>query len=66
VANIVIGAIFSFLPATAGNFIAEVVSGTLIAPFIAIVVTLVYYRLTTAHGEAPEPGPAPGSPWEQA
>jgi hypothetical protein len=65
VANIVIGAVLSFLPATAGNFIAEVVSGTLIAPFIAIVVTLVYYRLTAAHGETAEPGPAPGSPWDQ-
>lgn len=66
VANIVIGAIFAFLPGTAANFIAAVVAGTLIAPFIAIVVTLVYYRLTAARGEEPEPhGPAAGSPWDQ-
>jgi hypothetical protein len=64
-ANIVIGAILAFLPGTAANFIAEVVSGTLVAPFIAIVVTLVYYRLTTARGEAPEPGPTAASPWDQ-
>jgi hypothetical protein len=39
-------------------------AGTLISPFIAIVVSLVYYRLTAAHaGETPPPGyPSPGYP----
>lgn len=65
-ANIVIAAILAFLPGTAANFIAEIVAGTLVAPFIAIVVTLVYYRLTAAHGEEAEPaGPAAGSPWDR-
>ncbi len=31
---------------------------TLVAPFIAAVITLIYYRLTTAHGGQPEPGAA--------
>ena len=65
VANIVIGAILSFLPSAASSFIAEVVAGTLVTPFIAIIVTLVYYRLTAARGESPEPGPASASPWDQ-
>lgn len=62
-ANIVISVILSFLPATARNFLAEVIAGTLIAPFIAAVVTLVYYRLTAARGKPAEPAAhAPGSP----
>ena len=65
VANIVIGAILSFLPSAASSFIAEVVAGTLVTTFIAIIVTLVYYRLTAARGESPEPGPASASPWDQ-
>jgi hypothetical protein len=35
------------------DFVSSVVSGTLFTPFIAAVVTLIYYRLTAAHGEAP-------------
>jgi hypothetical protein len=33
--------------------VSSVVAGTLFTPFIAAVVTLIYYRLTAAHGEAP-------------
>ena len=40
------------------------VAGTLVAPFLAAVVTLVYYRLTAAHGEAPQPA-APGAGYGQ-
>jgi hypothetical protein len=54
-ADIILALILSFLPATASDFLAEIISGTLVAPFIAAVVTLVYYRLTAAHGEAAEP-----------
>jgi uncharacterized membrane protein len=50
VANIVLGLILSALPHLARNFISSIVSGTLIAPFLALVVTLLYYRLTAAHG----------------
>ncbi|MBO0819451.1 MAG: hypothetical protein J2P26_01220 [Nocardiopsaceae bacterium] len=59
-ADIIIALILSFLPTTAANFLAEIISGTLVAPFIAAVVTLVYYRLTAAHGEPAEPGSTPG------
>jgi hypothetical protein len=38
-----------------------VISGTLVAPFIACVVTLIYFRLTAAHAETP--GRVPGRPW---
>ncbi len=60
-AEFVITLILVFLPGAARSFLANVISGTLIAPFIAAVVTLVYYRLTAAHGEPAEPG-APGGP----
>lgn len=58
--EIVLSLILFALPAGWENAISNVVTGTLVAPFIAMVVTLVYYRLTAAHGEAAEPGAAPG------
>jgi hypothetical protein len=60
-APIVLYTLLSFLPHEVASFLAEVVSGTLVAPFIACVVTQVYYRLTAVRGEAAEP-PAPASP----
>jgi hypothetical protein len=45
VANIILGVIFSALPHVLGDGLSSVISGTLISPFLAIVVTLVYYRL---------------------
>jgi hypothetical protein len=45
VVNIVLGLIFSALPHTLGDGLSSVISGTLISPFLALVVTLVYYRL---------------------
>ena len=57
VIQIVLSLIFSVLPGSGRSFIADVVSGTLFTPFIAIVVTLIYYRLTAAHaGQVPPPG----------
>ena len=56
VVNIVLGLIFSALPHVLGSGLSSVISGTLISPFIALVVTLVYYRLV---GSAPTP-PVPG------
>lgn len=47
--NIVLGLILAALPVVARNFISNVISGTLVAPFLALVVTLVYYRLTAVH-----------------
>ncbi len=53
--NIVLGLVLLALPLVARNFISNVISGTLIAPFLALVVTLIYYRLTAVH-EARNPG----------
>ena len=62
VGEFVIALILSALPYAARGFIADVVVGTVVAPFIATVVTLVYFRLTAAHGEPAEPGAAGGGP----
>jgi hypothetical protein len=61
-AEIVLSLILSALPYGWRSFISSLVSDTLVAPFIAAVITLIYYRLTTAHGGQPEPGAfnAPG------
>ncbi len=56
VVDIVLGLIFAALPHVLRSGLSSVISGTLIAPFIALVVTLVYYRLA---GEAQAPA-APG------
>ena len=46
VVNLVLGLIFSALPHVLGSGLSSIISGTLIAPFLALVVTLVYYRLS--------------------
>ena len=60
--NIVLGLILLELPLVARNFISNVVSGTLVAPFLALVVTLIYYRLTAARGARGGTGDAPWTP----
>ena len=61
--DIVLGLILVALPLLARSFISSIVSGTLVAPFLALVVTLVYYRLIAAHGApAAEGGPGYGGP----
>lgn len=62
--DIVLGLILLALPVVARNLISSVVSGTLVAPFLALVVTLIYYRLTAAH-EA-RGGPAGEAQWPPA
>jgi hypothetical protein len=63
--DIVIGLILLFLPVVARNAISSIISGTLVAPFLALVVTLIYYRLTAVHearggaGEAQWPPAGP-------
>ena len=64
VGEIVISAILLALPYAWRNFVADVVAGTLVAPYLATVVTLVYYRLTAAHGQTAEPA-APGAGYGQ-
>jgi hypothetical protein len=58
VGEIVLSLILSALPYGWRSFISNLVVNTLVVPFIAAVITLIYYRLTTAHGGQPEPGVA--------
>src|ERR1700757_1283704 len=54
--NLVLGLICAALPNALGRGLSSVISGTIVAPFIALVVTLVYYRLS-ANAQVPA---APG------
>jgi hypothetical protein len=56
IVGIVLGAIFSFLPHVLGSGLSQVISGTIVAPFLAIVVTLVYYRLVGSSQTPPVSG----------
>lgn len=60
-ANVVLSVLLLALPGAARGFASEVIAGTLVAPFIACVVTLMYFRLTAAPGA--EPGSATGQSW---
>jgi hypothetical protein len=64
--GIVVGLVLVFLPHFLRNFISTVVIGTLVAPFLALVVTLIYYRLTAAHAGQPYVATSPQgtSVWE--
>jgi hypothetical protein len=53
VVNIILGIIFSALPLVWRNGLSTVVSGTLISPYIALVVTLIYYRLSSVGSNWP-------------
>jgi hypothetical protein len=57
--QLVLAAMLQALPTALGNFISGVVAGTLVSPFVALVVTLVYYRLTAVQAGAPASGPGP-------
>ena len=58
--NLILGLIFSALPDVLGNGLSSVISGTLIAPFLALVVTLVYYRLSAVTQAPTAPGESYG------
>ncbi|HEY7249198.1 MAG TPA: hypothetical protein VIG37_01795, partial [Methylomirabilota bacterium] len=64
--SIVLALILLFLPTFLRSFVSSVVVGTLVAPFLALVITLIYYRLTAAHASQPytSTGPAPTTVWE--
>ena len=62
VGQYVVELILLALPYSARNSIADFVVGTLFAPFLAAVVTLVYDRLTAAHGDRAQPGTAQSTP----
>ena len=53
VVEVVLSLILLPTPIAVRSFISEVVAGTLVAPFIAAVVTLVYYRLTAVQETGP-------------
>lgn len=55
--EIVLSLVLIALPIAWRSFIADLIAGALVTPLIAAVVTLMYYRLTAAHGEQTEPGP---------
>lgn len=60
--GLLLGLLLAFFPEGVQSFLADVISGTLTAPFIVLVWTLLYYRLHGAQSAAaPEPG-APGGP----
>ncbi len=63
---IVLGFILILLPLWLQSFVDNVVPGTLIAPFLALVATLIYYRLTAAHAGQPYTPtvPAGATVWE--
>jgi hypothetical protein len=49
VSEIVISVILSALPQALANAIGGIVSGTLVSPFLALVLTMGYFRLRAAH-----------------
>jgi hypothetical protein len=51
IVNGLLEVIFHVLPAALRDGLGTVISGTLIAPFVAIVVTLIYYRLAGGRAE---------------
>jgi len=59
--SIVLGLVLGLLPVFVRSLVNNVVTGTLIAPFLALVATLIYYRLIAAHG-----GVGPGAPGPMA
>jgi hypothetical protein len=61
-----LGLVLVFLPLFLRGFVNDIVSGTLIAPFLALVSTLIYYRLIAAHTGQPytPTGPAGATAWQ--
>ncbi len=59
VVDFVLGAIFLALPHSLSQGLSSIISGTIVSPFIALVVTLIYYRLA---GSPPMSGTG-STPW---
>ncbi|MGW5364040.1 hypothetical protein [Actinopolymorpha pittospori] len=55
-AQIVLNVLLLALPGDIRGFISGIVSGTLVAPFVALVLTMGYFRLRAAAGTAAEQG----------
>jgi uncharacterized membrane protein len=58
--NIALGLALLAVPAALRSFLSSIIAGTLLAPFYALVVTLVYYRLSEAHAGAVPAAPSRG------
>ena len=58
--DLALGLVLVTLPAALRGFLSSIIGGTLLAPFAALVVTLVYYRLSEAHAGAVPAPPARG------
>jgi hypothetical protein len=54
--NLILGLVFTALPNALGRGLSSIISGTIVAPFVALVVTLVYYRLSANSETASVPG----------
>jgi hypothetical protein len=54
--NLILGLIFAALPDALSRGLSSIISGTIVAPFIALVVTLVYYRLSATSQVPAAPG----------
>ena len=64
VGEVVLSAILLALPDAWRAFIADLIAGALVTPFLAAVVTLIYYRLRAAHGEPAERGGYGSGPYD--
>ena len=58
--DIPLGLVLVTMPAALRGFLSSTIGGTLLAPFAALVVTLIYYRLSEAHAGAVPAPPARG------
>ena len=54
--DIVLSFILLALPIEWRSLISDLIAGAVVTPLVAIVITLIYYRLTIAHGQQAEPG----------
>jgi hypothetical protein len=62
--SIILGLALIALPGAARGVISNLVSGTLVSPFIATLATLIYYRLTSGPPQQPADPPFPQyGPW---
>jgi hypothetical protein len=63
VVDIALGLVFAFLPHFLRGGLSSIISGTLISPYLALVVTLVYYRLS---GNVTPAGGSPYGDYQQS
>lgn len=63
--QIVLSLILSPLADWLRGFVSQIVSGTLTAPFFAVVLTLLYFRLRAVHEQVAVPAPDTASPAEE-